>query len=57
MRDDEDRTTGGRQFQARGAATGNDRSPKVDLLCHITYQHENTFLKCGEVKTLQPSPF
>jgi len=32
MRDDEDRTTGGRLFQARGAATGNDRSPKVDLL-------------------------
>ena len=32
MRDDEDRTTGGRLLQARGAATGNDRSPKVDLL-------------------------
>jgi len=32
MRDDEDRTTGGRLFQARGAATGNDRSAKVDLL-------------------------
>ena len=32
MRDDEDRTTGGRLFQARGAATGNDLSPKVDLL-------------------------
>jgi len=32
MRDDEDRTTGGRLFQARGAATGNDWSPKVDLL-------------------------
>jgi len=32
MRDDEDRTTGGRLFQARGAATRNDRSPKVDLL-------------------------
>jgi len=32
MRDDEDRTTGGRLFQARGAVTGNDRSPKVDLL-------------------------
>jgi len=32
MRDDADRTTGGRLFQARGAATGNDRSPKVDLL-------------------------
>jgi len=32
MRDDEDRTTGGRLFQAHGAATGNDQSPKVDLL-------------------------
>jgi len=32
MRDDAYRTTGGRLFQARGAATGNDRSPKVDLL-------------------------
>ena len=32
MRDDEDQTTGGRLFQARGAATGNDRLPKVDLL-------------------------
>ena len=32
MRNDEDRTTGGRLFQARGAAKGNDRSPKVDLL-------------------------
>jgi len=31
MRDDEDRTTGGRLFQARGASTGNDRSPKVDV--------------------------
>jgi len=31
-RDDADRTTGGRLFQARGAATGNDQSPKVDLL-------------------------
>ena len=32
MRDDADRTIGGRLFQARGVATGNDRSPKVDLL-------------------------
>jgi len=32
MRDDADSTTGGRLFQARGAATGNDRSPKVNLL-------------------------
>jgi len=32
MRDDADRTTDGRLFQARGTATGNDRSPKVDLL-------------------------
>jgi len=32
MRDDADRTTGRRLFQACGAATGNDRSPKVDLL-------------------------
>jgi len=32
MRDDTDWMTGGRLFQARGAATGNDRSPKVDLL-------------------------
>jgi len=32
MRDDADRTTGGRLFQARDAATGNDWSRKVDLL-------------------------
>jgi len=32
MRDEADRTTGGRLFQARGAATGSDRSPKVDHL-------------------------
>ena len=32
MRDDADRTAGGRLFRAHGAATGNDQSPKVDLL-------------------------
>jgi len=35
MRDDADRTTGGRLFQARGEATGNDWSPKVDLLTGV----------------------
>jgi len=43
MRDDEDRTTGGRLFQARGAATGNDRSPKVDLLTGGTMRDVGTY--------------
>jgi len=33
--DDIDRTLGGREFQARAAATGNARSPRVDRRVEI----------------------